>query len=177
MLASSMKRHLVFIAAGLIASGGTVSVARADDTDALISQLTTVVNSDKDSDPATKDAVIKLIATYRVYLRQLVALMNDAAGQQPSSAVQAGQDVSTAQGQPRQSLQTTGLQTGGLQTSHLQEVHLDGYPSLPAVDPVSSVSANTLTPQQIAYKAAQDREQKERQQFYFQHPGRFPQQE
>jgi hypothetical protein len=167
-----MKRILVFIAAGLIASGGAVSIARADDTDDLISQLTTVVDNDQSSDPATKEAVKTLFASCRVYLQQMAVLTNDPGAQQaPTAEIPAV----TAQSQPQQA-PTTGLQTGHLQTGHLEGAHLADYPALPAVDPTDSVSADSLTPQQIAYKAAQDRELAERKQFYFQHPGRAPQQ-
>ncbi len=66
--------------------------------------------------------------------------------------------------QPSNALQTPSVQpSGGLRTSHLA-----GYPSLPDVDPVSSVDG--LTAAQMAYAAEVQRQMQERKQYLMQHP-------
>ena len=67
-------------------------------------------------------------------------------------------------GQASNGLRTSSVQaSGGLRTSHLA-----GYPSLPDVDPTSSVT--TLTAAQMEYAAQVQREMQERKQYLMQHP-------
>jgi murein L,D-transpeptidase YcbB/YkuD len=64
---------------------------------------------------------------------------------------------------------STGLQINGLQPSgELQTSHLAGYPALPDVEPVSSVTQPTAA--QLEYAAQVQKEMQARKQYLMEHP-------
>ena len=68
--------------------------------------------------------------------------------------------------QPSDGLRTSSLQpSGGLRTGHLA-----GYPSLPDVDPISSVTKSTMTAAQAEYAAKVQKEDQERKDYLMAHP-------
>ncbi len=141
-----------------------------------------------------QDVISAFLKMYMNYLKQMQAAGDDgtAPAAQPSQTPPAsaqpaevqksgggnaanGGDASNTASAANAASQSGSVQaSGGLRISpvqasgELRTAHLAGYPSLPAVDPVSSVSG--LTAAQMAYAARVQKDVEERKQYLMQHP-------
>jgi hypothetical protein len=116
---------------------------------------------------SNQDVITAILKGYMDYLKQIQSMSADTGtGAGIQAAPQASSTVQQQQGvlQPSTALQITGVQTSGsLQTSHLA-----GYPSLPNVDPVSSLTQPTAA--QLAHGAQVQKEMQERKAYLMEHP-------
>jgi hypothetical protein len=146
-------------------------------------QTTSKVNQYVDQN---QDAITAILNGYVNYLKQIQAMTADdgsGTAAQPAAAPAGGgagtppnaASPNTANGaangggqssevQPSAALGASSVQPSG----ELQTSHLAGYPSLPDVDPVSSVTA--MTAAQMEYSARVQKDMMERKQYLMQHP-------
>jgi len=179
------------LAAGLVAMTPAAEAA-APDAESLLTQVKQMASQGQDPQTAAQvnqfveehqDVITAVLKMYLNYLKQIQTVENgnDAAqGVQPAaaqgsatasgvSAVNPEADRGTqaapaAQVQPSTGLRVSSIQpSGGLQTGHLA-----GYPSLPDVDPTSSVTR--LTAEQVAYAAKVRQENLARKEYLMEHP-------
>jgi hypothetical protein len=136
-----------------------------------------------------QDAINAVLKGYMNYLKQIqTTSANDESGpppqpQTPPAGAPAANGQNTGAGTASNSSNPTGggaLQSGGLQPSSglrtssvrasggLRTSHLAGYPSLPDVDPTSSLSG--LSAAQMQYAAEVQRQMQDRKQYLMQHP-------
>jgi hypothetical protein len=174
------------IAAALLA-GAPATKAQSDPT---TSQVAEEASQGQDSITAAdvtkyidqhQDLVSAILKMYMNYIKQIQTLANDngtstttsvqtiSSTQDSSSATSASGSTTAQQGvlQPSSGIQagsmqpSSGVQAGSVQPSDgLKTGHLAGYPSLPAVDPISSVKQ--MSEEQIEYAAKVRKENQER---------------
>lgn len=184
----SRGRWIGALAAGLVAMTPAAKAA-APDAESLLTQVKQMASQGQDSQTATQvnqfvdehqDAITAVLKMYLNYLKQIqtVANENDAAqGVQPAAAQgsAAARDVSAVNPEADRGTQaahvqpSTGLRVSSIQPSGgLQTGHLAGYPSLPDVDPTSSI--RRLTAEQVAYAAKVRQENLARKEYLMEHP-------
>jgi len=182
--------HITLAALVTCLLAGQPMARAADDDAALLAQVKQLASQGQDAQTAAQvnqyvdqnqNVISAILSGYARYLKQLQAMTDDggsgapaATGQTATAPTPAVQQSSTAQ-QPSSALRTSDVQpsgaprtsdvqpSGGLRTSHLA-----GYPSLPDIDPTSSVT--TLTAAQMAYALKVQQENQARKQYLMQHP-------
>jgi hypothetical protein len=150
-------------------------------------QTTSKVNQYVDQN---QDAITAILNGYVNYLKQIQAMTADdgsGTAAQPAAAPAGGgagtppnaappntangtaNGAANGGGQPSEVQPSAALGTSSVQPSgELRTSHLAGYPSLPDVDPVSSVTA--MTAAQMEYSARVQKDMMERKQYLMQHP-------
>jgi len=125
-----------------------------------IKQIQTLANSDSTSGTPDLQTISSALGSTAGYSTNGSGTAQEGVVQ-PSSGVQA-ESVQPSSGIQAGSVQpSSGVQAGSVQPSDgLKTGHLAGYPSLPAVDPVSSVKQ--LSEEQIEYAAKVRKENQER---------------
>jgi hypothetical protein len=167
-------KNAAFSLLGLFLLAASISTSRASDGP-LIEQI--IANASGNTDAGTtaqirdyaeknQGAIEGAVNSYRSYLEQSLSAAGDSA---TTPATPAAASETAAKTPP-----TTGLQTSGsLQTSHLDSnSHLDGYPALPVVTPVSSIT--NPSPAQLAQGVAVNRIVLERKRFFMRLAGLVP---
>lgn len=142
-----MKYTSVFFALALALLVSVPAVVKADDTEDLLNQLAAATSKDGNTEKSTQDLLKTLIQYCRTCLQEMNNLANDADSQPVNPAFQTiappaviSARAASANTAPAAS-RAPALQIGHVQPSGpLKEVHLDGYPALPNVPPVSSVT-------------------------------------
>ena len=160
-----MKNTAFFLFSLLLVAVFTPASRASDDSD--IEQI--IANASRNTDAETaaqireyvesnRGAIEGAVNSYRSYLEQSVSAADD------SATIPSAQSASPESA--AQAPHTSGLQASGpLKTSHLDsDSHLDGYPALPDVAPVSSIT--NPTPAQLAQGAAVNRKILERKRFF-----------
>jgi hypothetical protein len=161
----------------------------APDDAALLTQVKQLASQGQDAQTTAQvnqyvdqnqNVITAILNGYARYIKQLQDMTNDGENGTTTAAGQtAGASTTTQTSTAAQSssiaLQTSSVQAStGLQTSEvqpsggLQTAHLAGYPSLPDVDPISSVT--TLTAAQMDYALKVRQENQARKQYLMQHP-------
>lgn len=169
-------------------AGASIAKAGPGD-DALIDQVKQLASQGQDAQTTAqvnqyvdenRDAISAIIKEYANYLGQAQAMtandetaMPGTSQTTPAGTVQkpeteagtaAGNGRQTSGLQPAPVLQISGVQaSGGLRTAHLQ-----GYPALPDVEPVTSVTQPTAA--QIEYAARVEKEMQARKKYLMEHP-------
>jgi hypothetical protein len=185
----SHRKLAAALAACLLAAA---PMARAGpDDDALLEQVKQLASKGQNAQTAAQvnqfvdqnqDAITAILKGYVNYLNQAQAMTADdgtgtpgkpqaaatsanaANGPAPSDAGQSASTGAATGLQPSTGLKITGLQpSGGLRTSHLA-----GYPALPDVEPVSSVTQPTAA--QLEYAAKVQKQMQERKAYLMAHP-------
>jgi hypothetical protein len=192
----SKSIKLLSIVAACAMAGAPMLKADPND-DAILAQVKQLASQGQDSQVASQVSqfvdenqglISSIIKMYTGYLKQFAVTASDdgtpsaqtaatssapaltestdpqAAALQPSSGLQASTDLQGSSLQPSSGLQTSSLQpSAGLQTDHLA-----GYPSLPAVDPITSVTR--LTAEQIDYVRQVNADNQARKESLMGHP-------
>lgn len=155
-------------------------MAKAGDETALLEQVKQLASQGQDAATAAqvneyvdanKDAISAVLKGYVTYINQLQAMTADTG---VSTAPQAAAATATAPVQTAGAAVTTGATSTALRTSSVQPsgglrtAHLAGYPALPDVDPVSSITEPTAA--QLEYAAKVQQEMQARKQYLMAHP-------
>ncbi len=158
-----MNFKCAFIAIGLAIMAFRGIGVKADNAEDLLKQLAAFSNNENTDSSA--DSLIKtLLANYRACIEQLKTLQSetDSPAAEPADQTSAAPGVPVPPSPPAiasaPATPASSLRIGHVQPSGpLKQVHLAGYPALPAVSPVSSVTHPTAV--QLAQRAATDVEQ------------------
>ena len=172
------------------ADAGPVATGSGQDA-AVLEQVKQMASKGQDAQTAAQvnqyvdqnhDVISAILKGYMNYLKQVQTTAADGGsgapvatgsaqsnpdngvGENAAPSQNSNIDAAASAGQPSGGLQISGVQaSGALQTSHLA-----GYPALPAVDPVSSLTQPTAA--QLEYAAKTQKEMQARKAYLMEHP-------
>lgn len=185
-------RRLAAALAACLLAAAPMAEAGSDD-DALLQQVKQAASKGQNAQTAAQinqyvdqnhDVISALLKEYVNYLNQVQAMTANGVTVTPGNPQPAASAANAANGpaasgttpnassgaaaasdlQPSTALQINGLQPSG----ELQTSHLAGYPALPDVEPVSSVTQPTAA--QLEYAAQVQKEMQARKQYLMEHP-------
>jgi len=182
-------RRLAAALAACLLAAAPMAEAGSDD-DALLQQVKQAASKGQNAQTAAQinqyvdqnqGLISAILKGYLNYLNQIQS-MTAVDGTGPANPLPAAANAATAPAASGTTPNTssgaaattelqpsTGLQINGLQPSgELQTSHLAGYPALPDVEPVSSVTQPTAA--QLEYAAQVQKEMQARKQYLMEHP-------
>jgi len=184
----SNLRKLLTCGVCLLAAPGYMAKAGPSDA-ALLNQVKQIASQGQDAQTAAQvnqyvdknqDIITAILKGYVNYLKQIQSMAADDGTGTPAT-VRANRQSNTGDAQTASvegtaggretsaPMQSAELQASGVQASSgLQTAHLAGYPALPAVEPVSSITHPTVG--QLENAAKVQREMQERKAYLMEHP-------